>query len=115
MFEKLVGDLAEKKRWKQYRARIAALPPSYRMAAEGIERYLMSTGGVGADGSVQAFVDLAELFEQAAADATSIRDIVGDDPVEFVETFAANYSKGDWRTRVKQRLVETIHAAEEQG
>ena len=33
--------------------------------------------------------DLADLFERAAADGTPIREIVGDDPVEFVETFAA--------------------------
>ena len=32
--------------------------------------------------------DLADLFEQAAADGTPIREIVGEDPVEFVEAFA---------------------------
>ncbi|MFI6793991.1 hypothetical protein [Streptosporangium canum] len=31
------------------------------------------------------FEDLADLFEQAAADGTPIREIVGEDPVEFVE------------------------------
>ena len=31
--------------------------------------------------------DLADLFEQAAADRTPIRAVVGEDPVRFAETF----------------------------
>ena len=38
--------------------------------------------------------DLADLFEQAAADGTPIREIVGDDPVEFVEAFARELLEG---------------------
>jgi DNA-binding ferritin-like protein (Dps family) len=38
--------------------------------------------------------DLADLFEQSAADGTPIRAIVGDDPVEFAETFMRNYAGG---------------------
>ena len=38
------------------------------------------------------FEDLADLFERAAADGTPIREIVGEDPVEFVETFIQNYT-----------------------
>ena len=38
--------------------------------------------------------DVADLFERAAADGTPIREIVGDDPVEFVEAFVANYPEG---------------------
>jgi DNA-binding ferritin-like protein (Dps family) len=35
--------------------------------------------------------DLIDLFEQSAANRTPIRQIVGEDPVEFVETFVRNY------------------------
>ena len=38
--------------------------------------------------SSQMFGDLADLWERAAADGTPVREIVGDDPVEFAETFA---------------------------
>ena len=31
------------------------------------------------------FDDVADLFERAAADGTPIREIVGDDPVEFAD------------------------------
>ena len=43
---------------------------------------------------VPMYGDLADLFEQSAANGTPIREIVGEDPVEFVETFVANYSEG---------------------
>lgn len=111
--EKVVGDLGEKKRWKQYKARVATLPGGYRIAAEGIERYLMHAGAQGYDASVQMWEDLVDLFEQAAADGTAIRDIVGDDPVEFAETFSANYGTKDWRARERRRLEKAIDEAEE--
>jgi DNA-binding ferritin-like protein (Dps family) len=58
------------------------------------------------------FEDLADLFEQAAADGTPIREIVGEDPVEFVEALLQNYSKGGWVTRERERLLNAIARAE---
>lgn len=112
---KIVGDLGEKKRWRQYRGRVAALPGGYRTAVEGIERYLLHAGSQGYDASVQIWEDLADLFEQAAADGTPIRDIVGDDPVGFADTFSANYGTVDWRARERQRLQRAIDEAERMG
>lgn len=110
--DRFVGDLGDKKRWKQYRARVAALPGGYRTATEGIERYLMRAGSQGYDASVQMWEDLVDLVEQAAADGTSIHDVVGDDPAGFADAFSANYGSRDWRTRERQRLVECIAKAE---
>ncbi|HET9649641.1 MAG TPA: DUF1048 domain-containing protein [Microlunatus sp.] len=106
---KLIG---EKKRWRQYKARKAQLPPNYRAAIDGIERYLMYAGG-GGDGSGWATMleDLVDLFEQSAADGTPIRAIVGDDPVEFVEEFVQNYPAGQWRVREQNRLNDAIRRA----
>jgi hypothetical protein len=38
LISKVIGD---KRRWRQYKARVRQLPPNYRMAAEAIERYLL--------------------------------------------------------------------------
>ena len=57
------------------------------------------------------FEDLADLFEQSAADGTPIREIVGDDPVEFVETFVQNYPEGQWISRERERLTSAIERA----
>ncbi len=55
--------------------------------------------------------DLVDLFEQAAAAGTPIRDLVGDDPVEFVEAFVANYPQGNWILKEKHRLDDSIRRA----
>jgi DNA-binding ferritin-like protein (Dps family) len=111
--EKVIGSLDEKKRYHEYKARVAALPENYRTALNGIERYLTYFGGItSGEVLVRLFDDLIELFEQAAADRTSVRAVVGEDPVEFVEVFLANYSEGQWINKERQRLIEAIEAAE---
>lgn len=108
----IVGDLGDKKRWREYKARVKALPDSYRTTVDAIEKYLMYSGGVTTGPQIIAMVnDLAELFERAAADGTPIRDIVGSDPVEFVDTFVANYSDGGWLSKHQQKLADTIARA----
>ena len=109
---KVIGD---KRRWREYRARTKRLPENYRAVVEAIQRYLMYFGPADGDSAASMFEDLADLFEQAAADGTPIRTIVGDDPVEFVEAFAENYRKGGWVTRERDRLTSAIERAETQG
>lgn len=105
---KLIGD---KRRWRAYRARVRALPENYRMAVDAIERYLMHFGPVDGDNAASLFEDVADLFEQAAADGTPIRDIVGVDPVEFVEELLRNYAKGGYVARERDRLTSAIARA----
>ena len=57
------------------------------------------------------FEDVADLFERAAADGTPIREIVGEDPVEFVDALVRNYSKGGYIDRERERLVNAIERA----
>jgi DNA-binding ferritin-like protein (Dps family) len=106
---KVIGD---KRRWRHYKARVKQLPPNYRTAVDAIERYLMYFGVLDADSAASLFEDVADLFEQAAADETPIREIVGDDPVEFVDALVRNYSKGGYVDRERERLVRAIESAE---
>jgi DNA-binding ferritin-like protein (Dps family) len=107
--ERVTGSLEQKKQYKQYKARIEALPENYRTAAQAFERYFTYFGGISkGDVLVTMVDDLATLFEQAAANETPIRELVGDDPVEFAETFLANYADGQWINKERRRLVETI-------
>ena len=111
--EAVTGSLKDKRQYRRYRARMAALPHKYRTALEALDRYLMYFGGI-ADGStlVRMTEDLADLFEQSAADETPIRDIFGEDPVEFVETFMQNYAEGQWINKERARFVNAIEAIE---
>ena len=63
--------------------------------------------------AMQMMEDLADLFEQSAANGTPIREIVGEDPVEFIETFLQNYEEGRWINKERERLIKTIEQAEQ--
>ena len=68
------------------------------------------------ESAVSMFEDLADLFEQAAADGATIREIVGENPVGFVEVFAQNYSEGGYITaRVRKQLTDAIERTESEG
>ncbi len=109
--ELVTGPLEEKKRWRQYKARVKELPDNYRTAVEALERYLMHFGPADGAGAMTMYEDLIELFERSAADGTPIRDIFGNDPVEFVEAFMANYPLGQYRTRERNRFTSAIERA----
>lgn len=114
-YEIFTGSLEQKKQYRQYRARVDALPEPYASAAKAIDRYLMLSGGI-TDGEtlVTMFGDFADLWERAVADGTPVRDIVGDDPVEFAETFAQAYSGKHWIDKERARLTKAIDDAEEE-
>ena len=111
--EKIVGDLGDKRRWRQYKARVNALPTNHRTTVQALERYLtyfgaITKGDVPVDVLMSMLGDLADRFEQAAADSTPIRVVVGEDPVAFAEAFFRNYSDGRWINRERDRSVSAI-------
>jgi DNA-binding ferritin-like protein (Dps family) len=112
--ELIVGDLGEKRQWRAYKARMKQLPAGYRETAKGLERYAMAFGAVD-DGPtlVRMFEDLADLLERSAADDLPIRDLVGENPAEFMETFLDTYRGAgkSWIERERDRLASTIDRA----
>ena len=109
--ETVTRQLEQKKRYRRYRARVQQLPPSYRTAAEALQRYSYYFGGGTAEGLLTMLDDLADLFEQAAASGTPVREIVGEDPVEFADAFLRNYPAGQWIHRERDRLTSAIDRA----
>ena len=113
--EAVTGSLEQKKQYRHEKARIDALPEPYGTAAKAMHRYLMYYGGV-TDGDVivQMFLDLADFWERAALDGTPVRQVVGDDPVEFAENFAQAYGGKRWIDKERARLVDAVDAAEKE-
>ena len=110
--EAVTGSLEQKKQYRQYRARLEALPEPHLAAAKAVDRYLMASGSItDGDTLVRMLGDLVELWERAAADGTAVRDIVGDDPVEFTETFRAAYAGKEWIDKERARLRQAIDDA----
>jgi DNA-binding ferritin-like protein (Dps family) len=111
--ELVTGSLEQKKRYRQYRARIDALPEPYATVAKALQRYLMYCGGV-IDGEtiLKMWDDFVDMWERAAVDGTPVRTIVGENPVEFAETFAQAYAGKQWIDKERARLVRAIEDAE---
>jgi len=111
-YEIVTGPLEQKKQYKQAKARIDALAEPYAGVANAIHRYLLIQGGVtDGDTTVQMFVDLADLWERAAVDGTPVRDVVGEDPVDFAETFALAYTGKRWIDKERKRLIQAVDRA----
>ena len=107
--ELVTGPLEQKKQYRRAKARLEALPEPYLTACY---RYLMYYGGVvDGDTIVQMFEDLVDLWERAALDGTPVGDIVGDDPVDFAESFAEAYGGRQWIDKERSRLVKAIEDA----
>jgi DNA-binding ferritin-like protein (Dps family) len=106
LISKLIGPMP--KRADKVRAR--QLPPSYRTALDALERYLNYLGPGGDGGAILA--DLLDLFEQAVANGTPIREVVGEDPVAFIEAFIQNYPDGHWRAKERERFRNAIERIE---
>ncbi len=115
-FETLTGSLEQKKQYRQAMARLEALPAPYRDAGKAVHRYLMYSGGGVTDGDtlVTMFGDLVDLWDRAAADGTPVRAVVGDDPVDFAETFAQSYTGKRWVDKERARLMTAIDEAEKE-
>ncbi|MET8868175.1 DUF1048 domain-containing protein [Nonomuraea sp. NPDC004580] len=106
--EIVTGPLEHKKRYRDYKARVERLPESHRTAVEALQRYMIYFGPGTGESLLTMLEDLADLFEQSAVSGTSVREIVGDDPVEFAETFLRNYPEGQWLGRERTRLATSI-------
>ncbi len=109
------GWIKQKRHYRQYKARTERLPASYHTAIDALERYSWYFGHGTAEGGLSMLEDLADLFEQGAASDTPIREIVGEDPVEFAEAFLQNYPRGQWIVRERDRLTSAIDRAAGDG
>lgn len=96
IFDRLVGELSEKKRFIANEKRAKSLPTEYREAYESIRTYLWSTSGVE---SIDPLVSLVDLLEEAAATNRSVVDITGPD----VAAFADDLVKGEVSYKDKER------------
>lgn len=114
--ETLTGSLEQKKQYRKYRSRIEALPEPYAAVAKALQRYFTYYGGVTDGETILTMMrDHVELWERAAVDGTTVRAIVGEDPVEFAEAFVRAYSGAQWIDKERARLTRAIADAERGG
>ncbi len=92
----VIGDLEEKKEYRQMMKRVNTLPEEYRFAFKKIQRYMYNIGGINGDMAVfvnfNVFKGLLELFETSVAAGKNVIDITGSDVGRFADEFMAAYS-----------------------
>ena len=98
----------QKRRYRRYKARTEQLPANYHTAINALERYMLFFGPGEGESVLSMLEDLADLFEQSAANATPVRAVVGESPVEFAEAFLRNYPEGQWIGKERERLTTAI-------
>jgi DNA-binding ferritin-like protein (Dps family) len=101
----------QKRRYRQYKARVEQLPASHGAAVEAVEQYVVRFGPGTGETLVPMLEDLVATFERAAAEGTPVRAVVGDDPVQFVEDFLRGYPSAAWITSERERLTAAIDRA----
>lgn len=104
--------IEQKRRYRRFTARKDRLPVTYRAAVDAVEKYAWNFASGRMDSLLPLMEDLADLFEQSAADGTPLRDVVGDDPVEFAESLLDNYPDHLWIRTARARLTQTIERLE---
>jgi DNA-binding ferritin-like protein (Dps family) len=78
----IIGDLNQKKAYRDNEKRAKALPTEYVEAYKNIKRYIFNTSGIF---SMDPLITLVDIFEEAAASKKNVIDITGPDVAAFAD------------------------------
>lgn len=107
----VVGDLDDKRAYRQLMDRADALPEDYRYAFRKIRTYMYTVGGT--EGNADMFSDLSlfaslvELFEASAAEGKHVLDVTGEDVAGFADAFVLDVKQ--WTDIYRGRLNRAVN------
>lgn len=103
----LIGD---KKRYRQFKRDIAALPQPYGDTLLALEKYIWNFA---ASGSIMdALEGILQLFQESAAEGLPVAQVIGGDPVEFAESIMAQYPDELWMSKMQKKLRLQVREAQ---
>ncbi|SHN02311.1 DNA-binding ferritin-like protein (Dps family) [Anaerosporobacter mobilis DSM 15930] len=111
----VIGDLDEKREYKQVMKRVDALPKEYRFALKEIQKYMYTVGApcgsMAIFSNMNTFTDLVELFEVSAADGRKVIDVIGSDVDKFCDEFmCAHITDSDTlREKLNNEIMEKFN------
>ena len=73
----VIGDMEEKREYKQMIKKVDALPKEYKFAFGKIKHCMYSIGSL--NGDMIIFTDLVDLFESSAAEGRQVLEVIGSD------------------------------------
>ena len=105
------GSLEQKKQYRQLKSWLDSLLSPYGGAIRHCSGTSWSTAALRGRSSPHDD-ERPRLWERAAVDGTPVRAIVGDDPVEFADSFVQAYVGKRWIDKERERLNKAIDDAE---
>ena len=102
---KILGDLEQKKEWKELQVRAKALPEEYRTVYDEIKQYVWQGGAMVAD-PTNLFKQLVDLFEEGATTGKHVLDVTGDDVAAFVRELVRG--EKTYADNLHEKLNQTI-------
>lgn len=101
----IIGDMEEKRAYKQMMKRVDNLPKDYRFAFRKIQHYMFTVGPPDGDMAIfmdlTMFTDLVDLFEVSAADGRQVLDVIGSDVGKFSDDFMRASVTNAEKSRIK--------------
>ncbi len=82
IIDTIIGNLEEKREYKENEARAKALPKEYATAYKEIKHYIFQTSGIL---TMEPLKALADILEEAAANGKSVVEITGPDVAAFAD------------------------------
>lgn len=122
MFNKIIklviGDMNDKRAYKQMMKSVNLLPKDYRFAFKKIQKYIYTVGAPGGDMTIftdmSIFTDLIDLFECSAADGRPVVDVIGTDVGKFSDEYMSAYSTNTetLKEKLNKEIIEKLKSKE---
>ena len=96
IIETVIGNLDEKKEWRDIERRAKALPEEYRSAYNKIKKYIWNSSAIE---TIKPFGVLVDMFEEGVANGKKVLELTGKD----VASFADELVKGEKSYYERQR------------
>ena len=111
----IIGDMEEKRAYKQMMKRVDNLPKDYRFAFRKIQHYMFTVGPPDGDMAIftdlTMFADLVDLFEASAADGRQVLDVIGNDVGKFSDDFmrASVTNAEKWQIKLNKDIMKKFN------
>lgn len=87
----IIGNMKDKRAYKQMMKRVDTLPEDYRFAFKKIQHYMFCVGLPDGDMTIfthlTMFTNLVDLFEASAAEGRQVLEVTGSDVSKFSDEF----------------------------
>lgn len=110
IIEKIIGNLNDKRAWRDYKRRVAALPKEYNIVMNEMQSYIWNCGSleISPDGNIYLLYDLLDLMEASVADGKQVLDVTGNDVAEFCDELIREWRGQSWRSKLREKCNERI-------